>query len=274
MDRRGFLGGSLAASWTLGAAMKNAEAAQGGGAGGGAAEAEREYYELRTYRLRIGPQKKALDDFLREAAVPAWNRLGISPVGVFDTMLGPESPSVHVLLCHKSAEALVTAGERLASDAEFQKAASSYMQRPAAEAPYIRYESSLLRAFDKIPRLEVPASKGTEKPRIFELRIYESPNEVGHTKKIEMFTRLGELAIFRRTGLTPVFFGQTLVGSRLPNFVYMLTFESVEARQKAWGVFVADPEWKKVSSTPGYTDAEIMSGITNVLLRPAPYSQV
>ena len=270
MDRRWFLGGSLATSWTLGAGMRNAEAAEGGGAGA----ADREYYELRTYRLRIGPQKKALDDFLRDAAVPAWNRLGIAPVGVFETMLGPETPSLHVLLPHKSPEALVTAGERLSSDAEFQKAAASYMQRPAAEAAYIRYESSLLRAFEGIPRLEVPAAKGTDKPRIFELRVYESPNEVGHVKKIEMFTKLGELAIFRRTGLIPVFFGQTLVGARLPNLAYMLTFESVEAREKAWGVFRVDPEWKKVSSTPGYTDAEIMSGITNVLLRPASYSQV
>lgn len=254
MDRRLFLGGSLVTSWTLGAGMRSAFAAEPGGSAG----AMPEYYELRTYRLRIGPQKKVLDDFLRETALPAWNRLGIAPVGVFETMLGPEAPTVHVLLTHKSLDSLGVPGARL----------------EPAEPAYVRYESALLRAFENVPRIEVPASKGTDRPRIFELRIYESPGEAAHLKKMEMFTKLGELTVFRRTGLVPVFFGQTLVGSRLPSFAYLLTFEDVAAREKAWGAFRIDPEWKKLSTTPGYTDAEIMSNISNLLLRPAAYSQV
>lgn len=270
MNRRRFLGGSLITSWTLGAGVRGAEAAEQGGSGA----ASPEYYELRTYRLRFGPQRKAMDDFLRDAALPAWNRLGIAPVGVFETMIGPEAPTLHVLLTYKTLESFATAGERLEADAVFQKAAASFLQRAGAEAAYVRYESALLRAFDKVPHIEVPASKGTEKPRMFELRIYESPGEAAHAKKMAMFTKLGELAIFRRAGLTPVFFGQTLVGSRLPNFVYMLTFEDMAAREKAWGAFRVDPEWTKISTTAGYTNEEIMSNITNLLLRPAGYSQV
>ena len=38
--------------------------------------------------------------------------------------------------------------------------------------------------------------------------------------------------------------------------------------------FGGDPEWRKLSSTPGYTDPEIVSNINNVLLRPASYSQI
>src|SRR5438094_345521 len=91
--------------------------------------------------------------------------------------------------------------------------------------------------------------------------------------KIKMFNE-GEIAIFRRTGLRPVFFGETLIGSRLPNLTYMLTFDSIEQRDRNWSAFVADPEWKKLSATPGYTDAETVSNISNVLLSPAPYSQI
>jgi hypothetical protein len=270
MNRRRFLGGSLVSSWTLGAGVRGAEAAEQGGSG----SVGPEYYELRTYRLRFGPQRKVMDDFLRDAALPAWNRLGIAPVGVFETMIGPEAPTLHVLLTYKSLDSFATVGERLEGDAVFQKAAASFLQRAGAEAAYVRYESALLRAFDKVPHLEVPASKGTEKPRMFELRTYESPGEAAHAKKMAMFTRLGELAIFRRSGLIPVFFGQTLVGSRLPSFVYMLTFEDMAAREKAWGAFRLDPEWTKLSTTAGYTNEEIMSNITNLLLRPAGYSQV
>jgi hypothetical protein len=46
------------------------------------------------------------------------------------------------------------------------------------------------------------------------------------------------------------------------------------ARDKNWAAFIADPEWKKLSTTPGYTDGEIVSNISNAFLTPASYSQV
>ena len=92
--------------------------------------------------------------------------------------------------------------------------------------------------------------------------------------KMRMFAELGETAIFRRVGLTPVFFGRTLVGPRMPSFTYMLVHENLAAREKSWDAFRTDPEWKKLASTPGYADAEIVSNITTVLLRPAAYSQI
>ena len=54
----------------------------------------------------------------------------------------------------------------------------------------------------------------------------------------------------------------------------MLVYDDMAAHDKNWGVFVADPEWKKLSTTPGYTDGEIVSNISNVFLRPTAYSQV
>ena len=43
------------------------------------------------------------------------------------------------------------------------------------------------------------------------------------------------------------------------------------------GVMCTDvfgPAWKKLRTTPGYTDPEIISNITNYFLRPTPYSQL
>jgi hypothetical protein len=237
----------------------------------GAADSGRDYYELRSYEVRMGEQKTALDGFLRDAAVPAWNRQGIQPVGVFETSSGPEMPKVHVLLTHPSLDSLARSAGRLDADAAFQKAAEAWLARPATSPGYVRYESTLLEAFPNVPRLEVP---DTGSPRIFELRTYESHNQRSHAMKMEMFTRLGELEIFRRSGLAPVFFGRTLVGRRLPHFVYMLTFPDQAARQKAWSTFVADPGWEKLKSTPGYSDPEILSNLSSLTLRPTPYSQV
>jgi len=54
----------------------------------------------------------------------------------------------------------------------------------------------------------------------------------------------------------------------------MLTYDDMAAREKNWAAFAADPEWKKLSTTPGFTDPEIVSSISNTFLRPAPYSQI
>jgi hypothetical protein len=92
-------------------------------------------------------------------------------------------------------------------------------------------------------------------------------------KKIEMFNE-GELAIFRRAGLAPVFFGEALAGPKLPNLTYLIVFDDMAAHDRCWGAFGRDPAWRKLSTTPGYTDAEIVCNISNVFLRPLAGSQI
>lgn len=259
MKRRQFLACSLAVPAAAGAASPG-EAQE---------KRVREYYELRLYHLRRGPQVGRMENFLRDAAIPAWNRLGVGPVGVFNVVIGPENPTIHVLLRHKSAESVLTTEDRLMKDADFRKAGAEVIDTPSTDPAYVRMESSILGAFDTHPEIELPG-KGS---RIFELRTYESHSKKANLTKIRMFAS-GEMAIFRRSGLQPVFFGEALAGVLLPNITYMLTFPDMEARQKAWSAFVQDPEWRKLSTTPGFTDAEIVCGITNRILAPAPFSQV
>ncbi len=266
MKRRAFLKASLAAAGAAGLPSMLAKAAEKDAGG-------REFYELRRYHLRKGPKQKLFDDFYRQAAIPAMNRAGISPVGVFSVAIGPDSPTMYVLMPHKSLESFATSNDRVHSDPEYQKAGAEFTNAPPSDPSYIRVESALLVAFEGIPKLELPTGAGAAKSRIFELRTYESHSKKANKKKIEMFNT-GEIAIFRRAGLTPVFFGETLIGTNLPNLTYMLVHENMAAHDKNWGTFGSDPEWKKLSSTPGYTDAEIVSNISNVFLKPTAYSQI
>ncbi len=268
MKRREFLKSSLAA--TSVAAMSSTLAAR---AAESSKSAAREFYELRLYRLRRGPMQKRFDEFYRDAAIPAMNRAGIGPVGVFSVLFGPDNPTMYVLLPHKSFESFGTANDRVRADADYQKAGAGFINAPPADPSYIRVESSLLVAFESIPKLEMPAATAAQKPRVFELRTYESHSKKANKKKIEMFN-LGEIALFRRTGLTPVFFGETLIGTKLPNLTYLLVFENMAGRDQNWAAFVSDPEWKKLSTTPGYTDPEIVTNTGNIFLRPTAYSQI
>ncbi len=230
---------------------------------------QRDYYELRTYQLETKEQREAFDHFATEAAIPALNRLDVSPVGVFYPLeeLGP----AYVLLTHPSIESVATLTQRLANDDEFLQRGAEWLDAPAARPAYQRMESSLFLAFAGMPHVETPV----ESPgRVFQLRIYESPSVKTGQKKIEMFNDAGEIAIFRRVGLNPVFFGEALVGSKMPNLTYMLGFESDDERAAAWKRFGADPEWQTLRAMEEYADEKILSGITNLMLKPAPYSQI
>lgn len=274
MDRRAFVSAALVGGGVfLPGAVLSAEE-QGGGAGRPADKAP-EYYELRRYRLRRGPAQAIADAYLRQAAVPAWQRAGAGPVGVFSVMIGAESPGFYVVIPHKSLDGAAAMPERLAADAEFQKAGAPFLDAAATAPAFVRIESSLTRAFDGMPRLELPFGGGEagRRPRIFELRIYESHSEKAAKKKIEMFNT-AEIAIFRRAGLQPVFFGETVIGQSMPNLTYMLVYEDMAAHDRQWGAFSSDPEWKKLSTTPGFTDPEIVSNITNMYLRPTAYSHI
>jgi hypothetical protein len=265
MKRREFLKASLVASATAATTSAFAQTAGEKGA------TPREFYELRQYHLRQGPMMKRFDDFYRDVAIAAWNRAGVNPVGVFDVMIGPEQPTKYVLLPFKSLEAMTAARAQFGADAETAKA--EFTNVPPSDPGYVTKESSLLLAFSGMPKLEVPPQVVEKKPRLFELRTYQAHSGKASAKKIEMFN-IGEIDIFRRTGLKPVFFGETLIGANQPNLTYMLAFDDMATRDRNWGTFVNHPDWKKLSTTPGYTNPEILTNITSVFLRPTGYSQV
>jgi len=275
MRRRKFIATSLAASalavgksGPLSARAANEASAQiTSGATG------REYYQLRRYELRNGPQVKLLNGFFQEAFIPAANRLGVKPVGVFTVVAGAQSPSFYVLIPNSSLDNLVQIDSRLAADADYTKAGAAFLQAPATNPAYTRMESKLMVAFEGWPKLEVPRATAQNGPRVFELRTYESPSDADHVRKVEMFNS-GEFDVFRQAGFQSVFYGDTLIGSRLPNLTYMLSFDDLANRNKLWAAFGSSPEWKKLSTSPRYAFEEIVSNITNVILSPTSYSQI
>lgn len=271
MNRRDFLSASLAAgagALHASPAMANEQSTAG------AAAPAREYYELRRYWLRGGPMVGEMHGYLEKASIPALNRAGVEPVGAFTVQFGPETPSIFLLLRHRSIQDFAALESRLAADQEFQQAGASHRDLPATNPAYVRVDSQLMAAWEGLPQLEVPANAAGNKPRLFELRTYESHSKKASKKKLEMFGKGGELAIFRRTGLTPVFFGENVVGQRLPSFTYMLVYDDMAAREANWAKFISDPEWEKLRTTPGYEDVHIVSNISALILRPTRYSQL
>jgi hypothetical protein len=265
VERRNFLRAALAASASTlapGAQAQNSDSAS-----------SHEYYQLRKYTFRSGPQGHLADQFFSGALIPALNRLGLSPIGVFRVDFGPQTPTTYVLIPGTNLEALVNVDLLLAKDESFLKAAEPFWNSSAKEPAFERIESTLLRSFEGWPKLIVPAATAQNGKRIFQLRTYESPTLFDHVRKVEMFHH-GEFEIFRKAGCTQVFFGDALVGPNLPKLTYMLTFPDSNVLNSAWDRFRNDPDWKKLSGDQRYSFEAIVSNIDNLLLPPAPYSQI
>jgi hypothetical protein len=233
--------------------------------------ARHQYFELRRYHLLPGTKQRAFVDFIGSVAIPAMNRAGVGRVGAFTVVYGENAPSLLLVLAHQTVDTVVSLRERLASDAVYARAGAAILEAPMSDPAFVRVESTLLRAFDAMPTLEPSPGAGTATPRIFELRTYESHSDRAALNKLKMFNA-GEVPIFRRAGLTPVFFGETLIGANMPSLAYMLTFSNMSARDAAWAAFGQDPEWKALSADPQYRDN--VSAISDIILQPTAYSQI
>lgn len=255
-------------------------AAQGGVAQRGTGSSSgKQILDLRKYTFASGQKREAFEGFIGTAMIPALNRQGIQPVGAFKMIQrdnpqatfeggGDTSPDLFVLLPHNTLDSVVTLDSKLAADAVYQKALAGLKDDPK-DAAYLRYESSLMLAFDNCPKIEVPTTAAT---RVLQLRVYESHNAERGARKVRMFNEGGEIKIFRETGLNPVFFGHAFSGEKLPNLTYLLGFEDEAAMKAGWDKFVKHPDWEKLKNEPQYQDT--VSNITNIVLRPVNGSQV
>ena len=206
-----------------------------------------QYYELRTYQLRNGVSARMPS--ARPAGLPPAVK---APFGAFTSFIAENSPFMTMLFTYASFSEAERLDEKLPDI-----------------TGYIRYERTILRAFASMPELKLPPPGN----HIFELRTYESNDAVSLQKKIDMFNN-GEMQIFQRLGMNPVFFGEALVGSKLPHLTYMLAFDDLTHRDKSWKAFGADPEWQKLRVKPGLSDAEIVSNISNCIVRPTAFSDI
>jgi hypothetical protein len=231
-----------------------------------------QYYELIEYQGIDVARLGELDAFLEKALIPSVNKMGIENVGALSLETPVESKTSLFLLLPLSGPAQVaTVLDALSKDESFLSSGKAYLETDIKKPVYSRIRSELLVAFNCFPKLAVPTQKTAKKERLFEMRVYESPTERMGALKVEMFNS-GEVPIFLDCGIQPVFFGQAIVGDRMPNLTYMTVYDNAEQRDKCWKKFQNHPDWAKLKVVPKYADA--VSKIQKINLLPRPYSQL
>ena len=230
----------------------------------------RRHYEMRTYELRNDINPGRIRTFFKDALLPALARAGAGTVGVFTPDTGL-SQSLMAVIEYPSLAAVDAVSQALDTDASYNETRRAF--EVANDLPYVRYESRLMRAFTSLPAIEVPPTSASRPARMFELRTYEARSAAALERKIAMFNE-SEIPLFRSLEMTPVFFGENIFGTRLPSLTYMLTFDDIAARTKAWAAFGASPDWQRINGDPKYAAVGNVT-VTNVTyMRPVPFSAV
>ncbi len=233
-------------------------------------DAKNQIFELRCYKLRYSKSDQfgRLTSFMKAEHLPMTERIGLVQ-GYFRVTLGEFTPRVYTLSAYDS---LADMGEKMvakSADTAWTKAATEFGAHE--QAPYDRVESWLLRAFDGMKTVEVPAVP--DKPRAFDLRIYEQETARDTQEKMRMFNE-EEIQIFRDCGINPVFFGETIVGSHMPSLIYMSHYADMDARGIAWSTFGKSEGWNRIKQTPGWSNADIVSTVSNIHLAGLPFSPI
>jgi hypothetical protein len=232
----------------------------------------REFYQLTVYHFKNAGQEKILDNYFQNALLPALHRMKINNVGVFKSWANDTLPDklIYVLIPIKSLETVTDLPSKLKADADYMSAGAQYIDAAYNDPPYSRIETILLRAFPLAPQMQLPSLQSAKKERVYELRSYESATEKKFENKVQMFNQGDEIGLFKRLNFNAIFYSEVIAGSKMPNLMYMTSFENKAARDEHWKTFVSDSSWKNLSTMPEYQNN--VSHIDITFLLPAEYS--
>ncbi len=228
------------------------------------------YYQIKIYHLKTKAQLQTVDRFLKDAYLPALHRAGINNIGVFKPIAKDTLEQlIYVFIPFKKMDVFLKLDNVLEHDQQYQADGEGYLNAAYDNPPYTRLESILLSAFKGMPEPRMPVLSSPKAERVYELRSYESATEKISLNKIGMFND-AELSIFNKLNFNAVFYGQVILGSHMPNLMYLTTFNNKDDRDKHWTSFGS--EYKKISGLPQYQHN--VSQNTTLFLYPVDYSDL
>lgn len=231
------------------------------------------YFELRVYHYINSQQENLIDNFLQKELLPYLHNKGINNIGVFKAIANDTAINkrIFVLIPFSSLKQWNKYVSEKAADPALT-GNTEYVQATSDKPPYSRIENIFLKGFKFMSGVAIPKLTTPKSQRVYELRSYESVSEKLHVNKVHMFNEGGEIDIFSKLGFNAVFYGSVLYGARMPNLMYITSFDNMKARDEHWAAFRVDPAWKTLSAKKEYQKNVSKSDI--IFLRPTDYSDL
>lgn len=233
-----------------------------------------DFYQLKVYNIESPEQEMRMDNYLKNAYLPALHRAGINNVGVFKPIDSDETAGkkIIVFIPLQNIKQLDKIENTLLKDKTYLSDGEEFINASWDNPPYQRMESIVLKAFSEMQKYAVPNHSTPAKERVYELRSYEGPTETKYRKKVEMFNEGGEVELFQKLEFQPVFFAEVISGSAMPNLMYMTTFSDMNSHDEHWDAFRNHPDWKELSGMEEYKHTVSHADIW--LLHPTDYSDI
>jgi hypothetical protein len=226
------------------------------------------FLALDTWQLKNGSEVTRLNDWLGNNLVPAVSKLTPGPVLVLEAVFAPRVPQIMMLTGYSSFEQIAATQDKLNSDAALKAA---YEKIEAVTEPL--YETRTTSILEPTPYSPAIAVEKRDKARYYEVRIYHAPTEWQFRALHDRM--LGPVAkLFKVHGIEPLFYSTTRVGPNMPNITYMIPWDSLAAREKAWDAFGADPEWVKARKDSIDKSGQIVTMNDIEIYRATAYSPV
>ena len=236
-------------------------------------DVKRNFFEIKIYHLKTAAQAQRVEQYLKDAYIPAMHRAGIKKIGVFKPVVDSVAEQlIYVLIPYTSLDQFEKLPAILEKDQQHNVAGKEYIDAVYTDPPFTRIESILLKAFEGMPSFNSPKFTTPVADRVYELRSYEGHTEKIYRNKVQMFNKGDEIGLFNRLGFNAVFYGEVLVGSKMPNLMYITSFENRASRDAHWKAFSADSQWKALAAMSEYKNN--VSKNTIVFLKPTDYSEM
>ena len=197
-------------------------------------------YELRHYDIRSSRGLEQVTQRFADHILRIWKRIGIEPAGFWSIIVGSPIPRLTYLLVWKDLAQRQELWDAFDADPEWQQVRRE-TNADWGGSPIHTFTNSILKPteYSRLPR------SGNQPSRlaggVFELRTYHFDDMVNLTQTVDWFGTEAASA-FDTHGLYAMGFWTTYIGIT-PRLTYMLVFENLAHRERAWASFYTDPAW-------------------------------
>ena len=214
----------------------------------------REFYLIQIYHCSTNKQIQGIDAYLQNTYLPYLHKTGIKKVGVFAPITNDTAvdKKLYVWIPLHSLKVLDELDQDLEQLDPMGKNEIVDLESADSSLTYNRVERIVTKSFKYQTQFEKNSSLTKSPDRIYEYRSYESPTENAHLRKVHMFNEGGEITLFKRLNFNAIFYSKAIVGDRMPNLIYMTSFNNMADRDEHWKAFGASPEWQSISNMPKY----------------------
>lgn len=104
---------------------------------------------------------------------------------------------------------------------------------------------------------------------IYEYRVYDVAP--GRMEDLHNRFRNYTLELYAKHGIKVIAFFTSVIGESSDRLTYILAFDNLDHREKAWASFFADPDWQRVYRESN-ANGQLVLRFKNRIFKPTDYS--